>query len=188
MRRFLICVLLAFEGCTPTGDDQPVSKVIQPTPPPEAPPTGLPANVQAYIASQLPDRAIVSKEDYARSFWSFYDTGTQPFFTAADLNDDGLVDYGVLVKKGGFVELALLIGIGSSFRFELAGSFKKAFDDTANDLGWCLLPEPPGQIDVAYPSIQSLILVSNGINLMYLENRIGIYYWDEEGIGLFPKR
>jgi hypothetical protein len=68
----------------------------------------------------------------------------------------------------------------------LAADFKKSFNDPANDLTWCLLPAPPGRIDVAYPGIRSLVLRSNGINLLQLENRAGIYYWDGKGIGFFP--
>lgn len=185
MRLLLIYLLIASAGCVPKQDEQEDTRLLQPALQQAVAITGLPAPVREYIATHLRGWAIVNKEDYDSSFWSFYDSAMLPFFTATDLNDDGLVDYGVLVKKEGFVQLAFLLGAGDSFTHQLANDFKKAFNDTTNDLTWCLTPAPPGQTDVAYPRMQSLILRSNGINLLQLENRTCIYYWDGQGIGLF---
>ena len=185
MRTILFYLLVVSTGCShqssTSGDNKPL-----PLPPVKVfPITTVPAGVQEYIATYLPGWTIPGVADYATSFWSFYDHTIVPYFTAVDINDDQLVDYGVLVKKQGAVQLAILLGANNSFTHVIVNDLRKAFPDAAEGLQHCLLPEPPGQTDVAHPTIKSLILRSNGINLLHLENRVCIYYWDGRAIAAF---
>ncbi len=145
----------------------------------------MPDEVQLYMASHFPGWKIPVTADYNTSFWSFYNLSVVPYFTAVDLNDDQLVDYGVLLKQRDSVQLVILLGTADSFTHVVFNNLKRTTADQVDGLQHCLLPEPPGQIDVAYPAIKSLVLPSNGINLLHLENRVCVFYWDGKQVAIF---
>ncbi len=145
----------------------------------------IPVAVTDYTGLQFPGWSIVTKQDYHTGFWSFYDEKKLPFFTAVDINDDGYVDYGILIKKQDTVQLVILLNKNNSFTHQVAGNFLLPHYPDNKALQYCLLPEPPGQIDVVKPSIRSLILTTNAIQLMEMENRICIYYWNNTTIAAF---
>ncbi|MFT3825320.1 MAG: hypothetical protein QM731_15490 [Chitinophagaceae bacterium] len=182
MRFILICFLLVIEACS---DHTHPDKTIQPLLPVANTAISIPATVTAYINNNLPGWNIVSKEDYATSFWSFYDSNTTPFFAAVDLNDDRVADYAVIIKKENIAKPVILLSDGASFKHWITDDLNQHLNEAGNDVLFCLLPEPPGQVDVVKPAISSLILTNNAVNLMYLENRQCIFYWDGTQIAVF---
>lgn len=186
MRAILFCLSLLSTGCSYQSNSAGDSKHLALPQEKAVAVMSIPVSVQDHIARHLPGWTIPGPVDYAGSFWSFYDRSTVPYFTAVDINDDNFVDYGVLIKKQKKVQLVLLLSAGSdSFIHHIVSDPGKAPADITDGLSYCVLPEPPGQIDVAYPDIRSLILLSNGINLMDMENRVCIYYWDGSHISVF---
>ncbi|MVT09319.1 hypothetical protein [Chitinophaga tropicalis] len=143
--------------------------------------SAVPGAVTSYLETYLREWRMCRHEDYDKSFWSFYNTNTLPFFTAVDINDDNKIDYCVLVRKKNELRLVILLSDGKGFRHWLSDKFP----GSATQLQYCLLPEPPGRMDVAYPVISSLILTNNALNVMQMENRACIYYWDGTAISVF---
>lgn len=144
----------------------------------------IPEKVNRYLSVHFPAYLIAEKGDYINSWWSFYDTGMQPFVVKTDINDDSLADYGLVLKSADSIAVLILIGSGASFRpWFIRLPAEKPFVTQAIHFG--LVPEPPGQIDIAYPRVKTLLLESNGINLMDFENRIAVCYWADHGVHLF---
>lgn len=142
----------------------------------------VPVHVVSYVQQQWPGWRLCSHQDYDKSFWSFYDSTTLPFYAAVDINDDTRTDYSLLLRNGQQLRLVFLLSTGDSFTYQLADNIPAT---VKTSLSYGLLPEPPGQIDVAYPAIQSLLLTTNAISLMYMENRYCIYYWDGRQVATF---
>ncbi|MBC7912791.1 MAG: hypothetical protein H7Y07_01595 [Pyrinomonadaceae bacterium] len=145
----------------------------------------IPQNVIDYLSTHLPGYSIANRSDYTTGWWSFYEPQSTPFVVKTDINDDQIVDYALILKKSNLIELVILTGTKGSFKHWIAPDFNKNFNPNAKDLHYGLMPQPPGQIDIAYPQIKSLILKSNAINLMDYENRMAIYYWSGDRIEIF---
>lgn len=144
----------------------------------------IPKPVMDYISARLPDWKLLSISDYGKSWWSFYDSQVIPYAVMTDINDDQLVDYGMLLKKDNTLQLVIIIALGNGrFEHHLLRDFNTAYREKDVQIG--LMVEPPGQIDVVYPEERSLILPSNGIALMELEARSGVYYWQQGAIQSF---
>ncbi|MBW8684967.1 hypothetical protein [Chitinophaga rhizophila] len=141
--------------------------------------TAQPAVVNDYIKAHLPSWQLCRNEDYPASFWSFYSRESLPFFTAVDINDDNRVDYGVLIRQRQEIRLLIILSDHAGYTHYLSDTL------AGTTLDYCLLPAPPGRIDIAFPAISSLILTANGINLMKMENRMCIYYWNGASIDIF---
>lgn len=188
MRTFFYCMLTLIAGCTepalPRATQGQLPVVSHPSPAPKA----LNGHATAYIQKHFPGWRVCNQKDYDDAFGSFYDTTTHPWYVEIDINDDKQGDYGMFISNQHQVKLLFLTGKDSSFTHWLAPDFSFAFDAATHRLQYALLPEPPGQIDVAYPSIQSLVLRTNGVSLMHLENRICLYYQDSTGIAVFQTR
>jgi len=182
MRTTVFIFLLAAISCTNTPE--PVSNVVTHYDSIAIPvtDTSLPVSVTSSLAHFLPGWIVCTEHDYAGSFWSFYDSNTKPYLAATDINDDGKTDFALFVKKHDSTQLVFLTSKENSFELHTIPESAKPFHQ---DLHYCLIPEPPGQVDVARPTIQSLILTSNGINLMDMENRKCIYYWHQDSIAVF---
>lgn len=155
--------------------------------PPSAP--AVPADLLDFLASDLPDWQLVERADYDPSFWALNTGGEAPFVATTDLNDDGLADHCVLLKLAGYAAPFFFMGRKDGhFDILRQDAFRIPFSDARNDLRFGLSVEAPGQIDVAVPEIKSLVLRSNGVNLMEQENRWCIFYWDEGTIRSFTCR
>ena len=147
---------------------------------------GLPHQVIGYLAKNLPEWKIPDTSDYAKSWWSFHDKKEVPYHVILDLNDDEIADYGLLVHNNSSVKLLLLLGHKTSFDHYWATNFNQPF--LKGELQYGLAIQPPGRIDIAFPEIRSLILKSNAINLLELENRLAIYYFMNEKLSVFTTK
>ena len=143
------------------------------------------AEVEKYIKNEFAGWSLASKSDYIKSWWSFYDNKSVPYFVATDINDDQLSDYGLILKKSDSIKVVILVGDKNSFKHWVAKEVGEPFNFNLKNLQLGLTIEPPGRIDIAYPAIKSLILKSNAINVMEFENRLCIYYWLGEKIEVF---
>jgi hypothetical protein len=141
--------------------------------------------VQDYIQTHLPGWHIVDTADYAKTWWSFYDRKQVPFFVTIDLNDDQQEDYALLLKKSDILQLAVLTGSGKSFTHWMAEDFFIIYKGGVRDVQYGLAIEPPARIDVLEPKEASLILRSNGLTIMEMEQRSRIYYWEGGTIKTF---
>jgi hypothetical protein len=147
----------------------------------------IPERVMSYIQTHLPDWKVLTIADYGKSWWSFYDSNIIPYAVAVDINDDQLVDYGVLMKKDNALQLVIIIALNNgAFEHRILNDFNAAYRD--KDVQTGLMVEPPGQIDVVYPQERSLILPSNGIAVMELEVKSCIYYWQEGQVQSFDMK
>ncbi len=145
---------------------------------------GVPAGVKNYLRQQLKDWEMVDTADYAASWWSFYDSRQVPCFITVDINDDQVADHALLMKRSGEVRLVILIGKNDGwYSHRFADDFSKKLTDPGLIFG--IVVEPPAQIDVVYPEEQSLILASNGVTVMELEQRSIIYYWKNDSLKTF---
>jgi hypothetical protein len=115
----------------------------------------VPHEVQSYIQTHLRGWTIADTTDYDRLWWSFYDKKQVPFF--------------------------VMIGINHSFIHQITDDFKVG----VKNLKYGLAIEPAGQIDVLEPKEATLILRSNAITLMEMEDRSRIYYWSDRAIKTF---
>lgn len=143
----------------------------------------LPTHVRAYVQTHVAEYTIVDTADYGISWWSFYDRSVIPFAVTTDINDDRFLDYALLVKKNQVLRLVIVLGTAHGFTHHFIHDFNEAYKQ--NNLQYGLMVEPPGQTDVVVPEERSLILPSNGIALMELENKARIYYWQDGGIKTF---
>ncbi len=189
MRLLLLSLSLLFFGCSQPGNLVPGSHHarLADRPSPEA--AVLPEPLRVFLHRDLPDWQLVNEGDYDRSFWSLYAGDHLPYLVTTDVNDDGLADHCVLLKIAGYVEPFFLLGRDDgSFHILRQDAYRVPFDDAVNDLRYALTIEAPGQIDVVKPAINSLLLRSNGINFLELENRWCIFYWDNSSISAFTCR
>jgi hypothetical protein len=141
----------------------------------------VPREVQSYIQTHLQGWTIVDTADYDRTWWSFYDRKQIPFFITVDLNDDQTEDHAILIKRSDMIRLVILFRTGNSFTHRITDDFKVG----AGKLKYGLAVEPAGQIDVLEPKEATLILRSNAITLMELEERARIWYWADRTIKTF---
>ncbi|GGH60984.1 hypothetical protein HNQ91_000967 [Filimonas zeae] len=138
-----------------------------------------------FIRNTFPGCRICTQADYDNSFWSFYDTTyAMPWYAAVDINDDQRTDMAMLIKEQQTLKLLLLMGTDTGYNWQWVEDFSIPLHNNQK-VTYGLHPEPPGQIDIAYPTITSLILPSNGINLYYFENRHALYYWNGNRIAVF---
>lgn len=182
MNRLVYLFLLTAVACTtfPTDVQQLTLPATQPVV------MKTPADtVLSVIRTTFPGWHLCTQADYDKSFWSFCDT-TQalPWYTTADIDDDGDPDIALLLKQEHKVKLLLLLSSHTGYGWQWAEDFSLTLTK-GQLLQFGLLPEPPGQIDIAYPSIQSLILHSNGISLYHFENRHALYYWNGNRVAVF---
>jgi hypothetical protein len=149
--------------------------------------TVLPQTLVAYLKTNFPQWQIVSKADYSKTWWSFYDSSDNPCWARTDINDDRLADYALWLKKDNMLRFVIFTGTAShSFAHYTANDINVAFNEKEhNNLTMGVAVAPPAQIDVAYPRIQSLLLKSNGFALMELEERTRIFYWKNDSIQTF---
>lgn len=144
-----------------------------------------PDTLLSFIYKTFPGAQVCTQADYDQSFWSFCDTTLSlPWYTAADINNDEYVDMALLVKQQQNAKLLLFLSNHTGYTWQWAEGFSIPVSQK-QPLQFGLQPEPPGRIDIAYRSLQSLILRTNGINLYHFENRHAIYYWNENSIAVF---
>lgn len=145
----------------------------------------IPHELKSYISETMPGWTIPDTSDYIKSWWSFYDKDINPYATKTDINDDGLADYGLLLKNNNRLCLVILTGHQNSFTHWIATNFDESFNSESNKIHFGLLVQQPGQIDIALPEIKSLVLKSNAINLMDFETRVCVFYWDNAKMEIF---
>lgn len=148
--------------------------------------TTLPQNVQNYLAENLSEWNIPDTADYAKTWWSFHDSNAIPYYVVTDLNDDEIADYSIMVHNDKKITIVFLLGGKDSFSHQFATDFLRPF--VKHHLEYGLSIEPPGRIDIALPEIRSIILKSNAINLLELENRLGIYFFADNRLGVFTTK
>jgi hypothetical protein len=182
----VLCILSAIiiSGCDHSIKDQEkdiaVEEKITTRPP------GLPPQVMGYLAQHLPEWKIPDTSDYAKSWWSFHDKKMVPYSVVLDFNDDEIADYVLLVHNDSTVKLLLLLGNKETFNHFWATDFKQPF--LKGELQYGVAIQPPGRIDIAFPEIRSLILKSNAINLLELENRLAMYYFKDQKLSVFTTK
>lgn len=139
----------------------------------------LPA-INEYLKANLPGWTIVDTADYNKSWWSFYDRSQAHNAITLDLNDDRMADHALLVKKGSHLGLVVLFGTkDKSYTHWIADDFHPAYDGKVKDIQYGLAVEPPAQIDVLEPEERSLVLQSNAVTLLDMEQRARVYHWEK---------
>ncbi|WP_207515351.1 hypothetical protein [Longitalea luteola] len=147
---------------------------------------GLPNTLVDYVTVHFPQWRMVEKNDYSRTWWSFYDSSYNHCWARTDINDDRLADYALLLKKDSLVQLIVFMGTAShSFTHYRPEHPYISYNDKEHGLFHGIAVAPPAQIDVVLPRIQSLILRSNGFALLELEVRTHIYYWQNDRLQTF---
>jgi hypothetical protein len=140
----------------------------------------IPPALQTYLQANFPDWPIVDTADYDKSWWSFYDRDHISWIVHTDINDDQLADHALLLKQNNRLRLVICMGAPqNTFTHVVVEGFNQM-----EKLQYGLVVQPPGQIDVLQPSEQSLLLLTNGIALVELEQPSRIYYW-QNGIQTF---
>ncbi|MBC8052401.1 MAG: hypothetical protein H7Y13_05010 [Sphingobacteriaceae bacterium] len=145
----------------------------------------IPADLKEYIKTNLQGWLLAERSDYSKVWWSFYDAGSTPYAVVTDINDDQAPDYGMILKNNDALRFVIFFKKGNSYTHWVADNFNKSFNSANKDLQNGLTIEPPGRVDVVYPEIKSLILKSNAISVMELENRRCIYYWSNGKVSAF---
>jgi hypothetical protein len=136
----------------------------------------VPQSVKDYLSKNLAGWTIPDTSDYIKAWWSFYDKNQIPFFVTSDFNDDHVSDYAMILKNSKSIRLVILTATGNSYTLWMADDFNEAFG--GKDIQYGLVIEPPGRTDCIIDNKeQSLVLESNGIALMALEQKCKIYYW-----------
>jgi hypothetical protein len=144
----------------------------------------IPQKIKDYVAQNLPGYTIVDTSDYIKAWWSFYDKHQIPCFITMDFNDDQVSDYAMLLKNANSLRLVILTASGNSFTQWMPDDFNEVYK--GNDVQFGLSIEPPGRIDCLVDNKeQSLVLQSNGIALMALEQKVKVYYWSSGKYNLF---
>jgi hypothetical protein len=140
----------------------------------------VPPALNNYLKANFPDWSVVDTADYDKSWWSFYDTHHIPWIVHTDINDDQLADHALLLKQNNRLRLVICMGAPqNTFSHVVVEGFNQM-----EKLQYGLAVQAPGQIDVLQPQEQSLLLLTNGIALMELEQTSRIYYW-QNGIQTF---
>jgi hypothetical protein len=143
---------------------------------------GLPQPVLDFLRSRFADAWVADPSDYNEAWWSFYGREQLPYFVSVDLNDDEVLDYGLIIKQSGFIRVLILLDSANTYKSWMAEDFQANFRE--KDIQFGLAIEPPKRIDVV-GSNQSLTLRSNAIALMNFENRSRIYYWESGKMKVF---
>ena len=184
--RFIIVfslILLSFAGC-----NNPKRNIVAPAVEKSAG-TGsnystIPGNVKEYLKTNLPGWTIPDTSDYVRSWWSFYERSYVPYFLTVDLNDDHVADYAFILKGQNLLRVVILLASGNKFIQWVSDDFKPSYKEKSIAFG--LNIEPPAQIDCVVNNLAStLILRSNGVALMEMEQRLKIFYWNKIGVQTF---
>lgn len=142
-------------------------------------------SIKKYIKEHFPEWEITSNQDYSNLWWSFYSKSGETSQVTADFNDDGESDYGVILKSKTKQEYKLVFLVSQKEKFKQYSpqDFNQFYK--GGDLEQGIFIEAPGRIDVAYPTIKSLILKSNGVALRNFEINQCIYYWENNEMKVF---
>lgn len=187
MRTLLLIILLFLTGCTNPKTknysanksdgkiSHPDQKVI------------IPARVTEYLNVNFPDWNVPDTLEYIQGWCFLFNKSASPYFkdhipyfVTADLNDDNFPDYALILKDSDSLRFIILENSGTAFKHFIADDFKEPYPE--NGIRFGLYIEPPRQIDCIVNNIdKSLILKSNGVAVMKLEEMIKVYYW-EDGI------
>jgi len=182
MRFTWIIFLFAFWGCsssTTTSSSNAVSSSVIKEEDKIRSEELIPQHVKEFIKNNLPGWSIPDTSDYIKAWWSFYDRSQVPYFITTDFNDDKTSDYALILKNQSSIRLFILTASGGTFIPWMVDDFKEEFKKGEKDIQFGLAIEPPGQIDcLVNNKEQSLVLKSNGIALMVLEQKYQVYYWD----------
>lgn len=144
----------------------------------------IPAAVKTYIQKHFNGWALVDDADYGATWWSFYDRQRIPYAVVTDINDDQRADYALLLKHNNTLQLVILLGMkNNDFAHLVVNVGAQGMQPHNLQIGLAIAP--PEQIDIVKPVEQSLILASNGISLMQLENRSAVYYWGNGTLNVF---
>lgn len=176
-----ICILLL--ACKEQAPKQPIATNTSAT---TYYPITLPQEIVHYLHDTFPLWQVVEKNDYSKTWWSFYDSSYNPCWARTDINDDQLADYAIWLKKDKQLRLVVCTGKANQlFNHTIAIDSNVVLNENGFNLSTGIAVAPPAQIDVVKPRIQSLVLKSNGFVLMELEERSRIYYWENEGLQTF---
>jgi hypothetical protein len=158
MRLLLAIVILLITGCKQTSTQSSLEK---------------------YLKANLPGWMIVDTADYNKLWWSFYDRTQAHNAITVDLNDDRIADHALLMKKGSDLRLVVLLGSANkSYSHWIADDFHPEYDGAVKEIHYGLTVEPPAQIDVLEPEERSLVLQSNAVTLLEMEQRARVYHWE----------
>jgi len=187
MRYLLTGLLFIFcSACSNSDSSSGGIRIISPKAEGSKTGQGIPESVTQYLKANFTKWSIPNRDDY-KIWWSFYEPRTMPYYAITDLNDDRQEDYAFVLKKPDSLSVVVLLKKGDTFTHWVA-DFKATYNPADKDIQFGLATEPPGQIDVVIPRIQSLILRSNAFTLMELENRRCIYYWSDGKISVFETK
>lgn len=182
-KRMYVAICLLLLACK---EQAPKLSIAENTPPTLYYPVALPQEIENYLYKTFPQWQVVEKNDYSKTWWSFYDSSYNPCWARTDINDDQLADYAVWLKKDKQLRLVVCTGKANRlFNHTIAIDSNNVLNGNGHNLSMGIAIAPPGQIDVVKPQIQSLILKSNGFVLMELEEQSRIYYWENEALQTF---
>lgn len=149
-------------------------------------PAALSESMISYLHKNFPQWQVVEKNDYSKTWWSFYDSSYNPCWARTDINDDQQADYALWLKNETQLRLVICTGkADGSYNHAIVIDSNKVFNEKAHGLSMGIAVAPPAQIDVVKPRLQSLVLKSNGFALMELEERTRIWYQENERIQTF---
>jgi hypothetical protein len=151
---------------------------------------GIPTNVKEYLKNNFPGWIIPDTSDYIKCWWSFYERATIPYFATTDINDDNLADFAFILKNANSIRLVILLGSKNTFTHWVADDFAVNYKGKVNDIQFGMLVEPPSHIDCIVDNTKefALDLKSNGFVLVDLEQKIKLYYCENNTIKLFKLR
>jgi hypothetical protein len=177
---FLIPLSFFFNGCTNVSKESLVdfkrtvvvqNNIIK-----------IPKNIKEELLQQFPSVEIIKKEDYSKLFWDFYDSDTIPNECFTDINNDQLLDYAVLVKKGNNLKLVIITSSKKGYSYWISPFSEKINSEGVN---FCITIKPAGRIDVVKKVPESLVLKKNGFLLKNLEQDTLIFYEVDNTIKTF---
>jgi hypothetical protein len=191
MRLLFIVILFSVLGChhpktnsNPTPDFN--AKINQQGKTGCLTPNLIPRSVNDYLTANFAGWTIPDTSDYIKAWWAFYDKNQIPYFVTTDFNDDNLSDYVFLLKNSNSIRLVILTAIGKTFTHWISEDFKETFKKGEKYIQFGLAIEPPGRTDcIVDNKEQSLLLKSNGIALMTMEQKCQIYYWSSGKYQMF---
>jgi hypothetical protein len=109
-------------------------------------PTTLPERLTGYIKACFPQWRFVEKNDYSKTWWSFYDSSYNPCWARTDINDDELADYAVWLIKDKQQQLVICTGgAGNSFTHFIVQKSQQASTDREPNLRLGVAIVPPAQ-------------------------------------------
>jgi hypothetical protein len=151
----------------------------------------IPHDVKKFLLENFTDYKIPDTLDYFKGFCFFFNKGQSynfidqiPYFVTSDFNDDQLPDFAFILKHFNKLKIVILENKGKNFKYWVDNSFDEKIDKEGIKYG--LYVEPPRKIDCVVDNIpQSLIMKSNGVALMKLEEMIKVYYWENGEYKIF---